>query len=69
MSGERERFKLDCPKCGRHGQVVLEDGAIEHVTGFEQVGKLGLKCEECGTNVPYGPTAKAKPKAKAKKKT
>ena len=53
-------------------QVVLEDGEIEHATGgFEVVGKLGLKCEDCGAKVTYGATPKAKPaktkfKAKAK---
>ena len=72
MAGERQRYKIDCPGCGKHGQVVLEDGEIEHATGgFEVVGKLGLKCEDCGAKVTYGATPKAKPaktkfKAKAK---
>ena len=76
MSGERQRYKLDCPGCGKKGQVVIEDGEVEHVTGgFESVGKRGLKCEDCGAAVPYGDgpkakagaTGKAKPKAARRK--
>jgi hypothetical protein len=63
MSGERIRHLLKCPGCGKKGQVVFEDGEVEHLTGaFEQLPKNKLKCEECGSMVPYGDEGKGKKK-------